>query len=202
MSLCGSKTDTSGMNAAALANSQVAKDALDWYKQAYTDQAPLRQQAADKALAVSDAQLASMKQNDAISNDYWNYQKDTFRPLEGKIIADAQSFDSPERQNQNAAKATADVQQAFDSSQGQMQRSLERRGVNPSSGAALALNNQMLMQKAAASAGASNKARTDTELQGYARKMDAANLGRNLASNQATSAGVAMTAGNKQSNTY
>ena len=200
MSLCGSKTDTSGMNAAALANSQVAKDALDWYKQAYTDQAPLRQQAADKALAVSDAQLASMKQNDAISNDYWNYQKDTFRPLEGKIIADAQSFDSPERQNQNAAKATADVQQAFDNSQGQMQRSLERRGVNPSSGAALALNNQMSMQKAAASAGASNKARTDTELQGYARKMDAANLGRNLASNQATSAGVAMTAGNSAVN--
>ena len=34
MSLCGSKTDTSGMNAAALANSQVVKDALDWYKQA------------------------------------------------------------------------------------------------------------------------------------------------------------------------
>ena len=200
MSLCGSKTDTSGMNAAALANSQVAKDALDWYKQAYTDQAPLRQQAADKALAVSDAQLASMKQNDAISNDYWNYQKDTFRPLEGKIIADAQSFDSPERQNQNAAKATADVQQAFDSSQGQMQRSLARRGVNPSAGAALALNNQMSMQKATASAGASNKARTDTELQGYARKMDAANLGRNLASNQATSAGVAMTAGNSAVN--
>jgi len=56
MSLCGSKTDTSGMNAAALANSQVAKDALDWYREAYTDQAPLRQQAADKALAVSDAQ--------------------------------------------------------------------------------------------------------------------------------------------------
>ena len=200
MSLCGSKTDTSGMNAAALANSQVAKDALDWYREAYADQAPLRQQAADKALAVSDAQLASMKQNDDISNDYWNYQKDTFRPLEGKIIADAQSFDSPERQNQNAAKATADVQQAFDNSQGQMQRSLERRGVNPSSGAALALNNQMSMQKAAALAGASNKARTDIELQGYARKMDAANLGRNLASNQATSAGVAMTAGNSAVN--
>jgi hypothetical protein len=137
MSLCGSKTDTSGMNSAALANSQVAKDALDWYREAYADQAPLRQQAADKALAVSDAQLASMKQNDAISNDYWNYQKDTFRPLEGKIIADAQSFDSPERQNQNAAKATADVQQAFDNSQGQMQRSLESRAITaPAAGSA------------------------------------------------------------------
>jgi len=200
MSLCGSKTDTSGMNAAALANAQVAKDALDWYKQAYADQAPLRQQAADTAQTVSDAQLASMQQNDAISNDYWTYQKDTFRPLEGKIIADAQSFDSPERQKQNAARATADVQQAFDSSQGQMQRSLERRGVNPSSGTALALNNQASMQKAAAVAGASNKARTDTELQGYARKMDAANLGRNLASNQATSAGVAMNVGNSAVN--
>jgi len=200
MSLCGSSPDTSGMNAAALANSQVAKEALDWYKQAYADQAPLRQQATGKALAVSDAQLASMKQNDTISNDYWNYQKDTFRPLEGKIISDAQSFDSPERESQNAAKAAADVQKAFDNSQGQMQRSLERRGINPSSGAAMALNNQMSMQKAAALAGASNKARTDTELQGYARKMDAANLGRNLASNQATSAGVAMNAGNSAVN--
>ena len=54
MSLCGSKTDTSGMNAAALANSEVAKDALDWYKQAYTDQAPLRQQAADTGAEQSD----------------------------------------------------------------------------------------------------------------------------------------------------
>lgn len=60
----------------------------------------------------------------------------------------------------------------------------------------LTMSNQMALGEAAAKAGAANKAREQVELQGYARKMDAANLGRNLASNQATSAGVALNAGN------
>ena len=54
----------------------------------------------------------------------------------------------------------------------------------------------MSMAEATAKAGAANKARTNVETQGYARTMDAANLGRGLASNQATSAGVALNAGN------
>lgn len=62
------------------------------------------------------------------------------------------------------------------------------------------MGNQMAMAQAAAKAGAASKARDNVELQGYARKMDAANMGRNLASNQATSAGVALNAGNSAAN--
>ena len=45
-------------------------------------------------------------------------------------------------------------------------------------------------------AGAASAARTQVETIGQARKMDAANLGRGLVSNQATSAGLALNQGN------
>ena len=58
------------------------------------------------------------------------------------------------------------------------------------------MGNQTAIAQAAALAGAATKARSDTQLQGYARKMDAANMGRGLSSAQATSAGVALSQGN------
>jgi hypothetical protein len=63
------------------------------------------------------------------------------------------------------------------------------------------MGNQMALGEAAAKAGAANKARDAVETQGFARKMDAASLGRGLASNQATSAGVALNAGNASAGT-
>ena len=188
--------DTSGQNAAALAQADLSKEQLAWAKEIYAEQAPDRAAAADRANAISDQQLASSKQNDAIAADYYKYQTDTYRPLEKSIVADAQAYDTPERREQNADMAVAGVQTGFDNAQAQQQRTLERSGVNPSSGAALALGSQTAVQKALALSGAANKSRLDTEQQGYARKMDAANLGRNLASNQATSASIATQAGN------
>lgn len=195
--MCSSSApDTSGQNAAALQQAQLSKEQLDWAKQVYAETAPDRAAAAKRATEVSDAQLASMKLNDGISKDYWDYQKDTFRPLEQGIVQSANEYDTTARREAAATEAQADVQSSFDNVAGQTQRSLDRRGVNPSSGAALSSKNQIDMQKAITLAGASNKARKDVELQGYARKMDAANLGRGLSSAQATSAGVALNAGN------
>lgn len=188
--------DTSGMNAAAVANAEVAKEALEWYKTQYYDQAPERKAAAARANAVSDAQLASMGLNDAISRDYWDYQKNTFRPLEAGIVTAANEYDTAARREAEADKAAATVGAQFDNVQEQQGRNLARMGVMPGSGKALALNSQLGIEKAAAVANAENSARHNVELQGYARKMDAANLGRNLASQQATSAGVALNAGN------
>lgn len=199
--MCSDSPDYSGMNRAAEANAEIAKEALDWYKQAYQEQAPLREQAAAKANAVSDAQLASMRQNDAISKDYWDYQQSTFRPLEHAIVESAQTYDTESRREQKAGEAIADVQQQIDAAQGQQSRQLARMGVNPNSGKFAAMSNQISMAGALGKAQAAAKAREGVELQGYARKMDAANLGRNLASNQATSAGVALNAGNSAANT-
>lgn len=188
--------DQSGINAAALANAELSKESLAWYKQIYAEAAPERAKAAAMNEKVSGAQLDALNTNTALANDYANYAKTTFRPMEQAIAADANSFNTPERAAQAVGKAQADVNAGFGNAQAQQQRAMSRMGVNPSSGRAMAMQNQAGIAQAAALAGAANKARTDTETLGYARKMDAANLGRGLASNQATSMGVALNAGN------
>ena len=192
--------DTSGMNQAAVDNAAISKETLEWYKKVYADGAPQRELAAKTANDVAQQQLATSKQNDAISNDYWNYQKNTFRPLEAGIAADAQNYDATARSDQAASKAMADMESQFGNEQAQQQRAMTRMGVNPNSGRFASMSTQMGMAEAAAKAGAASKARDNIELQGYARKMDAANMGRGLASSQATSAGVALNAGNSAAN--
>lgn len=194
--MCSDSPDMSGVNAAAEANADIAKQALNWYQQIYAENAPARDKAADYAYQAAEQQLASSKLNDSISQDYWNYQKGTFRPLEAGIVTDAQNYDTAVRREAKADQATADVGMQVALAKQAQGRDLERKGVAPGSGKMLTMSNQMALGEAAAKAGAANKAREQVELQGYARKMDAANLGRNLASNQATSAGVALNAGN------
>lgn len=191
-----SEPDNSGINRAAEANAGLAKESLDWYKQIYAEQAPTREAAATRANKVSDAQLTSMTQNDAISQDYANYQRNTFRPLEAGIIADAKNYDTNAAREKLAGTAMADVTQNLGRAQRDQDMQLTRMGVNPNSGQYAALQNQQTIQKAGLMAQAANSARDRAETQGYARKMDAANMGRNLASNQATSAATAMSAGN------
>ena len=188
--------DMSGTNRAAEANAALSKESLDFYKQVYADGAPDRERAADTAYKTSEAQLASMTQNDAISKDYYDYAKSTFRPVEQGIVADAQAYDTEARRESEAAKSMADVASQAASAREVNNRAMLRTSVNPNSGKMILAGNQMAMDEAVAKAGAANKARSLVETQGFARKMDAASLGRGLASSQATSAGVSLNAGN------
>jgi len=195
--MCSSDApDMSGANAAALAQAELSKEQLAWAKEIYAQTAPDRAEASRRANLVSDAQLAALDTQTALTNDYADYNKSTFRPLEQGIVADANSYDTEGKTEAAVGKAQADVNAGFSNAQAQQSRSLSRMGVNPSAGKALALGNQTAIAQAAALAGASNAARDKIELQGYARKMDAANMGRGLASSQATSAGVALNQGN------
>ena len=194
--MCSDAPDQSGINAAALANANLSKESLDWYKQIYAESAPDRAKAAATNETVSNAQLAALNSNTALSNDYADYAKTTFRPMERAIVSNAQTYDTQARRDTEAGKAVADVTQGFSNARDQNVRQQQRMGVNPNSGRAVAMGNQMTMAQAAAQAQAATGARQNVETQGYARKMDAANLGRGLASNQATSAGVALNAGN------
>jgi len=196
----GSKKSNKGINQAALANAALSRESLDFYKQMYAEQAPERARAAELNEQVSTAQLASMKQNDAISKDYYDYQTGTFRPMEKQIVADAQNYDTTARREEKAGQAVADVGMQAELGRQANVRQMQRMGVNPNSGRMMAMGNQMALGEAVAKAGAANKARDAVETQGFARKMDAASLGRGLASNQATSAGVALNAGNSAVN--
>lgn len=195
----GSAPDTSGQNAAALQQAALSREQLDWTKQVYADTAPQRADSIKRANEISDAQLAALKKQTAITDDYDNYNKTTFRPLEQGIVADAQGYDTTARRDSAAASATADVQSNIDQQRTGTQQAMARRGVNPASGASVATQGLMDVAAAKAKAGAASTARTQVETIGAARKMDAANLGRGLASAQATSAGIALNQGNSAS---
>ena len=73
---------------------------------------------------------------------------------------DAAQYSSEDMQNQMASQGLADVNQGFANARAQQTRGLSRRGINPSSGAALAMENQMSMAQAGQQAQASNMARS------------------------------------------
>lgn len=192
----GDEPDNSGVNDAARSNAALSKEALDWAKQRYAEEAPARQAAIDMAMKTANQQFDIAQQNADISKDYYDYQKGTFRPLEQGIVKAAEEYDTAARREQKAGQAVAGVNTQIDNARTAMRDRMAARGIDLGSGNMLAQEAAMAVQGGAAAAAAANKAREDVELQGYARKMDAANLGRGLASSQATSAGVALNAGN------
>ena len=188
--------DNSGMNRAAEGNAKVAADTLSWYKEKDAANKPMQDKLANKAYEVADQQLASSKANDALAADYANYNKTTFRPLEQGIVAEAAAYDTPQKRQAAADSAMADTNMAFSRTNEANARTMAANGINPGSTRAMAVQDGRGVDQAVANAGAAFKARQGVETIGAARKMDAASLGRGLASSQATSAQLALTAGN------
>lgn len=178
------------------AATQLGYAELDFSKQQYNDLKPYITQAAETAQDVSQAQLDSMRQQDELAQEYANYNREMFRPLERGIVEDASGYDTPEKRQAAANAAIADVNKGFASTREATMRRLAAEGVDPGSARAISILGDGAVEQATAQAGAAYKARQGVETQGFARKMDAASLGRNLPSNQATSAQIALQAGN------
>lgn len=201
MGCCSDAPDTSGINAAAAANAEIAKDALAWYKQAYQDQAPMREQAQALSQQVAQAQIGQMQQQATIADDRWKYEQSTFRPLEKQAVADAMSYDTEGRATRDAGMAAAEVSQAMSGAARGQVRELARSGVKLGADRRAGLGLQMAVQEAALKSGAMGTARRSAEQQGYARKMDAISIGRGLPGTQATNAEIATRAGTSAANT-
>jgi hypothetical protein len=176
---------------AALENAQLGKDAFDFFKQEYLNQKPAQDKLNSLAAEVQQQLLDSGKINNQIAADYQKYQEEVFRPLEKSIVDNANNYDTAGRREQEAAQGLSDVTQAFDAQREKTNRNNERMGINPNSGNATAINAQLDAAEAVAGASAMNKGRKSAETMGNAMKMDAASLGRGLASNQATSQQIA-----------
>jgi len=95
--------------------------------------------------------------------------------LQDSMVSDATNFNSGARSNELAGQAMADVDAAAANTRAQANRGLDRRGINPASGNALALNNQMTLQQAAMKAQAATMARTAARQEGYQLTDRAAN---------------------------
>lgn len=167
----------------------VAKQQLAWEKDRASVQDPLVQKIVDQQISQGDA-------NAARSDEQWNTYKNLFAPVESRMVSDANNFDSQERKDRMAGQAAADVTQGYASATDQNNRAMERMGVNPNSGKFQALNNETALGQAKDTAGAMNKARTDTELQGIALRTGAAQFGRNMPNTGIAADSVALNAGN------
>lgn len=179
---------------------------MDFAQRQYEEMKPLAERVAATQIAAQNQQMAQAK-------DYYDYNVGTFRPLEQGLVADAQKFNTESYREQLAQKAAADVQQAFQGAQSTAMRNATRMGINPNSGAFGAASNANALKLAAATAGAQTGARTQAEQMGWARRLDAAGLGRGLAgassaayagATGAGSAGLnsAMSAGNQYSQAF
>ena len=153
---------------------QLGREQLDFAKQQYAEMAPLARQVAAQQMA---AQQQQMRQ----AQDYYDYQQQTFRPLEQGLVRDAERFNTEDYREGVAREAAAAAGRAFGTTQAASQRAQASMVVNPASGRAMSMANQTNLGLAAQRANAMTGARTQAEQLGFARRLDVTGLGRNLA---------------------
>jgi len=110
----------------------------------------------------------------------YDYNVDTFRPLERQLIDTAQSYNTDAERERLAAAAGANVQQAIDNQRSQSMRALERMGVNPNSGRFAALMAGTGLDGARMQAQAQNSATIQARDAGFARLAGVTGMGRGL----------------------
>ena len=120
--------------------------------------------------------------------DLMERYKSMYQPTEDRFISDANNIDSVENINQAAGAATAGVQSQYDGALGQASRRLASMGVNPNSGASLALQQDAALGVGAAKAFAANKAVADAKTKGMAARIAVTGVGNGVAqlANQAS----------------
>jgi len=170
--------DYSGLAAAnqyaAQVSERLGNRQMDMAQRQYNEMKPLAQRIAEQQMA---AQTQQMQQ----AQDYYDYQKGTFRPIEQGLARQAQEFSTAGYREQLARDAAAASAQAFGQTQAMAARAAAARGINMNSGAGLAMQNQNALGLSAQRAQAMTGARTQAEQMGWARQMDVTGLGRNLA---------------------
>ena len=182
-------------NAAADKMAVLGQQQLDFSKKQYDENAPLIRDIATKQGLMLDQQMAQGK-------DYYDYNKETFRPLEQGMVADAQAFDTDAYRNQLATKAAADSGLAFGMQNQAQERRMASMGVNPNSGRFQGMAQQSGLMQSANRAGAMTGTRERAQQMGHARKMDAAGLGRGLAGASTGAYAGAINAGNSAAGNY
>lgn len=159
---------------AAEVSERLGNRQMDMAQRQYNEMKPISQRIAEQQMAAQEQQMQQ-------AQDYYNYQKGTFRPVEQGLVRDAQEFSTAGYREQLARDAAAASAKAFGINQDMSSRAAAARGINMNSGAGLAMQNQNALGLSAARANAMTGARTQAEQMGWARRMDVTGLGRNLA---------------------
>lgn len=165
---------------ANLANWQSAvSNGFDFGKNAYLEAIPDLATASATAKGVAGLQASTAADQAKLAKSLVE-RNQTSNGLQDQYSAEAFGMNSPQRQAQVSAQASADVSKKYAGLRSQGLRQLARTGVNPGAGKSLALNSQMDISEATAKAGAANKARQDLEVVANDRQKTAVGFGANL----------------------
>lgn len=193
--------DTSAEHQAAIesqeriANRQfdLQNEALTYFKE--------RQAGVDKvAEEVTRRQLGLAEETAAQGRDIFNYQKEVFRPVEQSLVSQAMRESTPEYYERYAQEAMAKQAMASANAQGQTERAMASMGVNPNSGAYASAQRGLQLQNAAGMGAVANTSRDRAEALGWARRAEAAGLGKGLVGAGNASYGLATGANTAASN--
>jgi hypothetical protein len=102
-----------------------------------------------------------------ISEDQYNYAKEKYRPLEDKLVKQAERYQTPEYAQEQADFAQADVAKAYADAKMTSDQNMKSMGINVGDPRYAAANRGMGIAEAGATAGAGTLARKNAELQGF-----------------------------------
>jgi hypothetical protein len=139
--------------------------------------------ASKKASEANDRAIAANAYEGEIATDQWNSYKSLYQPMEQKMVANAQNYDTPEARNAAAAEAQATVSSELGKANQRLSRTV---GYDPSSAAAQAAQSNLELTGAAMGATAQNSARQKVKDTAYARQLDMLGMGKGLVANAST----------------
>jgi hypothetical protein len=123
------------------------------------------------------------------------FYEQNFQPMESQFAQTAAGYNSPERANQQAAAAEANVAQTMSGQRNAALQNLEGFGIDPSQTRYGALDLGARIQQSAAQAAAGTQSRLNTEGTGLALQGEAINIGRGYPGQVANAYGTSINAG-------
>lgn len=144
---------------------------------------------------VTESQLGIQKQTADQGQDYYDYNKETYRPVEQGLVAEVLKDSTPEAYARLASTAAARTGVTFRNMSAAADKSARSMGVDPSSGQARGIRRGAEMAAAAEGSAAFNSAYDTAQKTNYARKLDVVGIGRNLPGASTAAYGVSVGAG-------
>jgi len=186
-----------------LAQKKMAEISEEYLNQWKTEVWPQMKEAAAKQEVRADEQFAldkEMQQKQMTAADLTMAEFNRNAPSREAIYKEAETYNTAENKERIAAEAIGDIKTSFGTQASDLERRNQSYGINPTSGRSMATQNASGILQAATEASAATRARNAAEQLGWAKKMDAIALSQGQFGNQATSTGLALSAGGQALN--
>lgn len=168
------------MGEAALAQAQLAQEMASMSRDQMADQRA--QDAKNYGLAQEQYQYQKgiMDQQMGWAAEDRQRMNDVYRPLEDRVINDANNWDSADNMSRRVGQAQADVQQAIAQQNAAQSQRMLNMGINPNSGRFAGAMRSQAFDNAALQAGIKNQTRGQLLAEGAALRGQAAAMGNPL----------------------